>query len=232
MVFPSSPCFDANPTFVRPLRPQADHLYRDTVAVCGVGGVCFARHDGTTGPFAGTARLSLLHLATGASSPVSAVPVSLPRGGGAMTWFCAAGSGAPGACPSYASLLTAAGCAAGGTDCVLTVSLADAGNAVVDAHTVLLAIPGALALRPANVSVAVGDVAPDGASVALTVASDAVALFVTLTTLAQGRFSTNSFVVVPGAPVALSFLGFGGPVDTDLLRDSLAFEVVNTYVHV
>lgn len=160
------------------------------------------------------------------------MPVSLPRGGGAIAWFCAAGSGTPGACASYATLLTAAGCAANGYDCLLTVSLSDAGGSVVDAHTVLLTIPANLALRPANVSVAIGDVTPDGASVALTVRADAVALFVTLTTLAQGRFSTNTFVVAPGAPVALSFIAFGGPVDVDALRDSLAFEVVNTYVHV
>ena len=213
---------------------MADHLYRDTIAVCGADSSCFVRHDGTLGPFVGEATLTLLHVVTGATTTLATVPVSLPRGGGSITWFCASGAGVPGACTPYSALLTTAGCASAGTDCLLTVSVADATSGVtVDSHAVLLAVPSKLSLQRANVSITLGDVAPNGASASLTVESDAVALFVMLTTLAQGRFSTNAFVVTPSRPVHLDFIAIGSDtVDVETLRDTLAYEYVNKYVHV
>ena len=44
----------------------------------------------------------------------------------------------------------------------------------------------------------------------ITVTSDGVALHVTLTTLAQGRFTDNSFLVTPRAAVQIAFIPFDG----------------------
>ncbi len=80
---------------------------------------------------AGTLSLSLVHLASGAVSPVaSGVPVSLPVGAGAVSWVCASGQPIGSGCTGYAALLAAAGCKPGGVDCVLTV-IAAADVAVV-----------------------------------------------------------------------------------------------------
>jgi beta-mannosidase len=72
---------------------------------------------------------------------------------------------------------------------------------------------------------------PDG-SVNVTVRTDALALYVTLTTLAQGRFSDNAFLMlpVPGV-VALQFVPVAGvPADVAVLTSSLRVEHVATYM--
>ena len=74
----------------------------------------------------------------------------------------------------------------------------------------------------ADVDAAVASAAnPDG-SIDVTVTASSTALFVTLTTLAHGRFSDNSFAMSPGA-VTLQFLPFGA-LDAALLRKSLRVE--------
>ena len=99
-------------------------------------------------------------------------------------------------------------------------------------NVVLLAPPVAmLPLPAANVSASVAAApSPDGRSCAVSVSADATALFVTLTTLAQGRFSDNSFVLAKGAVAALQFLAFGAaPADCDLLASTLRVEHVALY---
>lgn len=216
----------------------AQHLYAPVVGVCGAGGSCFVRNDNPLAPFAGSWSTSLLHLRTGAVSPlVAAAPVALPVGPAAAAWSCADGAGSPspsnGKCANdWPAVLTAAGCASDGSDCVVTTRLADASGATVDSTTVLLAAPAALALRPAVVTAVVGAPSPDGRTVNVTVTSDAPALYVTLTTLAQGRFQPNAFTHPGGgAGVTVTFMGWAGPVDAGALADSLAIEHVGKYVH-
>ena len=50
-----------------------------------------------------------------------------------------------------------------------------------------------------------------------------VALFVTFTTLAQGRFSDNAFMLTPAAPKVVRFIPFAG-FSIDELRNSLRVE--------
>lgn len=56
-----------------------------------------------------------------------------------------------------------------------------------------------------------------------------VALFVTLSTLAQGYFSENAFVLNPGSSRVLDFVFFG-VADVDLLRSSLLIDHVAMYL--
>ena len=67
-----------------------------------------------------------------------------------------------------------------------------------------------MTLPHANVTFTVADApsARDG-TVPITVTSDAFALYVTLTTLAQGHFSDNAFVMQPGTQ-QLSFVPVAG----------------------
>ena len=61
--------------------------------------------------------------------------------------------------------------------------------------------PKAMNLPQATVAVSVGESKNADGSVPITVTSDAVALFVTLSTEAAGRFSENAFLVGPEAMV-------------------------------
>jgi hypothetical protein len=55
--------------------------------------------------------------------------------------------------------------------------------------------------------------------------------YVTLTTLATGRFSENAFVLLPGAPKSLAFLPYTDqPVDLDLLKSSIRVEHLASYL--
>ncbi len=67
---------------------------------------------------------------------------------------------------------------------------------------------------------------PDG-TVNVTVSTDATAVYVTLTTLAAGRFSDNAFLAMPGDRV-LTFIPFGD-LTLDVLTSSIRVEHVAMY---
>jgi len=200
------------------------YLYRDAHISASKDARIFVRSDDAFAPLAGTATLSLLHLGNGAATLARTVPVALPRGGAATTWACAATvDAASDKCAPWAALLPAAGCAADGSDCVAMLELRDASSGALLADNFeLLAPPYALALPNATVAAAVGAVAPDGASVHVALTASATALFVTLTTAAQGRFSDNAFIMAPGA-AGVDFICWG-PCDAVLLASSLRVE--------
>lgn len=209
--------------------------YTDVFAACGADARCYVKNDGALAGFQGTAAVSLLKLASGAVAPVASVPVNLPPGANSFAWSCADGKGDPSkgaTCATWAAVLGAAGCAADGTDCAVQITVtAASGGGVVASNLQLLAVPGLLALPspPAEVTAAVGAPAPDG-SVPITLTSTAAALFVTLTTQAQGRFSDN-VVAVPGPsapPVEVRFLPFG-PLDAGLLASTLRVDHLQAF---
>lgn len=203
-------------------------LYRDHLIAASADARVLVRSDDAFAPTAAAAALSLLHVATGAVSRLGSGPVALPRGAAATAWLCA--DGAPAAarvCPAWAALLPAAGCAADGSDCVLLLELTPAaGGAPLAENFELLAPLWRVQLPPAAVAAAVGAPAADG-SVPITLSASATALFVHLTTLAQGRFSDNSMLLRPGN-TTVSFLPWG-PLDVGLLESSLRVEHVKMY---
>ena len=212
----------------------ASHLYRDVISVCGSAGFCYLRSDDAGTPFAGSVAVSLLHLRSAQLAPLKAVPVSVPRGGAAFAYFClGTGDALAGTCQAVGGVLAAAGCAADGSDCVLLTNTTAASGEVKDENWALLATPAALAasgaLPRANVSAAVaGAPLPDG-SVPIAVTSDAPALLVVLTSLAQGRFEPN-FFTLPNAGVAtVRFLPFEG-FDAQQLLGSLRVEHAAQYL--
>ncbi len=90
------------------------------------------------------------------------------------------------------------------------------------------AIPARMKLPAALVTATVAENPnPDG-SVEIVLDSSAVALYVTLTTLAYGRFSDNAFLLGAGTTTIL-FFPFG-PLDISTLRSSLRVEHLAEYL--
>lgn len=129
----------------------------------------------------------------------------------------------PPPCTPLATLLSTAGCAPDGTDCLLRLTVVDASGAEIAVNEQLLAPPGKLAITPTAVTARVGDVLADGTVPVTLTASGAAgpALFVTLFTRANGRFSENAVTLIPGAePTVIAFMPFAD-AQAALLRDSL-----------
>ena len=212
----------------------ANHLYRDVISVCGDAGHCYLRSDDALAAFSGSVAVAVLHLATGSLSTLKTVPVAVPRGAAAFTYFCL-GSGDPlaGTCQSVADALSAAGCAANGTDCVLLTTTTSAAGEVKDENWGLLATPAALAasgaLPRANVTAAVSGPARADGSVPVTVSTDAPALLVVLTSLAQGRFEPNLLTLPIAGDTQISFLPFAG-FELEQLVESLRVEHAALYL--
>jgi hypothetical protein len=72
---------------------------------------------------------------------------------------------------------------------------------------------------------------PDG-TITVAVEADKVAAFVTLTTLAQGRFSDNCVLLLPAQPLTLQFIPFGQPQQAlQLLENSTRVEHAAMYAN-
>ena len=67
----------------------------------------------------------------------------------------------------------------------------------------------------------------------VSLSSDALALYVVLTTKAPGRFSENAFVLRPNEPKEINFVPLvkDNTIDMDLLKDSLRVEHLGKYFH-
>ena len=202
-------------------------LYRDHHIAASNDARVHVRSDDAFAPTNATATLSYLHLATGATSPGASFPVALPPGASASAWSCADGVSGTWQCELWAQVLPRVGCAHDGSDCVLLLRVTDSATGQLLAENFeLLAPVWRLALPAASVKAAVGAPQADG-SVPITLTASATALFVHLTTLAQGRFSDNSLLLAPGDTV-VSFLPWG-PLDAGLLQSSLRVEHVQLY---
>ena len=88
--------------------------------------------------------------------------------------------------------------------------------------------PKHMALPRAKVSFAVADKPNADGSVAVSVSADKFALFVTLTTLAQGRFSDNAFPMRPGT-LQLTFIPVTG-FELAELKATIRVEHAATYM--
>merc|ERR1711933_712036 len=94
-----------------------------------------------------------------------------------------------------------------GEKAMLLVTVTDSTGAVVCDNPVAFAPPKSMSLPKARVAAEVAAAPSADGSVDIHLSSDAFALYVTLTTLAQGRFDDNAFVMLPGAKT-LKFLPF------------------------
>lgn len=198
-------------------------LYAPVMATCGVKssswaptpgpphGICYIKNDGIV-PFEGTVEISALQLSgegAGTFSSVVSLKVSLPAGPGESKWFNATSWN------NYSN-----------GNFVFTSDVYNGDKTLLSHHVILPNSPQNLTLPATKLSLSVGDMDADGA-VPITVTSTAPALFVTLTTAAQGRFSENCFLIPQaGKAVTVKFLPFtaAGPFDKALLKSSLRVE--------
>ena len=129
---------------------------------------------------------------------------------------------APIACAQWARSAPWAdvGCDATGSNCLLQIVVSNTTGAEMSVNTVPFVAPKAMRLPKASVSVSVG-AATAGGEVPIELSSDAVALFVVLTTRAAGRFSRNAFLLQGQATVA--FLPWTA-LNLTLLKSTLRVE--------
>ena len=176
-------------------------LYADVMATCGEGGECYVKNDGFV---AAKGSVVVTEVALGGkagTAKTQTVPIDLPAGPGAMGRFQLQSSFAMDAKHVY------------------TIACFDASGTVLSKHVSLHMAPKDLAIdSKASVTLSV-----DGLKV--TASSSSTVLFVTLVTLAQGRFSDNAFLLPAGESVTVEFVPFDG-FDAALFKSSLRVEHV------
>ena len=109
---------------------------------------------------------------------------------------CTAWPGTPG--------WNAVGCDAGGGNCVLEIKVEEAGGTggVVSLNVLPFVPPVNMKLpspAQASVTAAVGGVLPETGEIEIVLSAKATAMYVVLSTLANGRFSDNAFLLEAGA---------------------------------
>lgn len=175
------------------------------------GASCYVKNDSPM-PFKGTVEVSSVSLATGKATSKKKLALNMPAGAGVMQWFDVPG-------------------AIDGTTEMLIVVVTDSDGTVTSNNPVPFALPKDMKLKKTDVKVTVAateqQLAP-GAPVEVTLTSDALALYVTLTTLAQGRFEDNAFVMMPGTKT-VKFFPFEG-FELAELNSSIRVEHTATYM--
>jgi beta-galactosidase/beta-glucuronidase len=201
------------------------HLFADVMAGCGTVGrssqlVCFVSNARSGAPFTGTLSLSTVELATGLTAPWAQLSVAAAPGPGAVAWL---------QLPPNATLPNA-------SSTLLLASLLEQGQAQpFDEHVVHLTAPVNLAVQRAVLTAQPAAAPNADGSIDIAVSSSAVALFVTLTSMAPGRFSDNAFLLLPSAPRTVQWLPFAAgdaAADWALLKQSLRVEDHSAYAGV
>ena len=188
-------------------------IYADVMASCGEGGTCFVKNDNHA-PFEGTVTVTSYKFASGASTVLTAKKVSLAAGPGITEWF-----DVPLPDPESPAAATE----------ILTAVVTSAAGEVVSDNLIPLTSPAKMLLSKAKVAFKVASAASADGSVAITLTTDKVAVYVTLTTLANGRFSDNAFLLLPSKPMQVDFVPFGA-LDMATLTKSLRVEDVSAYM--
>ena len=209
----------------------ARSIFMDVMATCGAGGVCYVRSDRPTA-FSGSLTVTSVDLTTGATSIVyKNAALSLPAGPGASLWFTVP-------IGDENKTVFIADVVEGGArdDWRLTPTFASpiaairsAPGTIVSSNLILLAAPVDLLAPAATVTFTVSSSQNSDGTVDVTLSTDMPALFVTLTTLAQGRFSDNAFALLPGTARVIQYLPFVIPTDIELLKNTLRVEHHATY---
>ena len=212
----------------------------------GIGGIagstangsvlCYVRND-LPGTFSGTVQVEAINFVTGQATRLSTLAVSLPAGGGAMGFFCAAnGTGLARStisehCPTFGEVYAHVGCVDGAADCMLNVTVADKSGVPMSRSLLPLTKPSRFHLPAASVSYTVKAAAAGSRSVSIVLNTNATAIYVWLSTAEQGRFSDNGLTLLPGRDVTVEFLSFlsAGTSSTTLQR-TLRLEHLQMYL--
>ena len=175
----------------------AKSLFRDVAAACDRTGRCYVRNDRSHRSFAGAVTIDAVDVATGRVRPLLSKPISL----------------APG--PAVVERFSAPLGAVDATRTLCLIKCVDDAGVVVSSSELILA-------RPADLRLPVARIKYKARGREVVLETNATALFVVLTTRAQGRFADNAFALLPGRKT-LEFLPFG-TFDAGLFAASLRVE--------
>jgi len=180
-------------------------IFADVTAACD-DDICYVRNDRAES-FLGEMRVWFVEIATGDLTLLKNVTLNLSPGPASMNWFFIAP-----------------------IDGSTHVMVLDIEN---ESHNVQLHLPpkGLKTLpKDSGLSFAIADSpSADGSIDIYVTAKVPVALFVTFTTLAHGRFSDNAFLLISQkSPKVIQFIPFGD-LDMDTLKASLRVEDLATY---
>jgi len=203
-------------------------VFSPLMATCGNDTSCYIRNDKPMA-FSGFVKTSIMHFDTGKVSALATLKVSLPAGAAVSQWFCVTGKNrnVNANCGNWNEVFQSVGCARKGRDCILSVAVTDDANNVLVENMVALDIPANMILNKPDITATVQGVNKEG-SVDISVVSTEVAVYVTLTTEANGRFSDNVFVLNKSQEKKITFIPFG-VLDINKLKSTLRVEHVQLY---
>ena len=193
-------------------------VFTDVMATCGITAADYPNPGGTAAclvkndlpaPFKGNVVISSIDFATGKETVVKSMQLDMAEGPGALVQF------------GLNATVNANGT-------MLHAVVEDSAGAVVNNNFLPFTAPKNFALPKADVQFTVAKSANADGSVDITVVTDKVAVYLTFTTLAQGRFSDNAFVMLPGTQT-IQFLPIQGFLMSDL-TSSLRAEHAASYM--
>jgi len=186
-------------------------IYTDVFASCGVNGQCFIRNDLAARTFTGEVTVNSVEFATGKINKLTSEKVDMAAGPGIVKWF-----------PILSQVNE--------KEEILVVTVTGEKGEMIAENVIPLVPPGNMTLPKAVVLFEVGSNVNSDGTVDILVFSENVALYVTFTTRANGRFSDNAFLLLPGTRI-IQFIPFGGnEVDIATLKATLRVEHVATYM--
>eukprot|EP00439_Symbiodinium_sp_Y106_P013904 s7315_g1.t9 len=198
-------------------------VFSDIMATCGLDGQCYVKNDSPR-PFQGRCSVVALYFDDGRRMPLHTLDLDLMQGPGVKQLFKVDIRNM-----SSTDYMLLSECSTNIDEDErrhITAFGASAGN-VVSFNEILMARPADLRLPTAKVSAAVATSPNDDGSVDIVLTADKTVLFLTLTTLAHGRFSDNAFAMPPGIG-KVQFIPFGA-LDRALLQGSLRLEHLQPY---
>jgi hypothetical protein len=137
--------------------------------------------------------------------------------------------GQPLPCTPLSAVLLRAGCRGDGSDCFLASEVRTAGGTTLANNVQLLGVPGGLDVaRGVQVALTVGQGADGSVPITLT-ATGGAAFYATLFTLANGRFSENALLLLPGQPLVVEFLPFSEGQE-EVLRDTVRVDHLGAFL--
>lgn len=188
-------------------------IFADVMVTCGQDGQCYVRND-SPWAFEGNLTLRSTRFADAQVSVLLERTLSLPAGAGVVQWFQS---------DEVAAL--------SGLSSAVEGIVTNAAGAIVSSNLIALATPESMQLSQATVAVSAS--LEDGAIVA-SLTTDAVAMYVTLTTLAHGHFEDNAFMLLPPGRKVKFFLATPSPHGSteeafESFKQSLRVEDVSLY---
>lgn len=170
---------------------------------------CYAKNDSPRA-FNGVVTVTAIDFASGEEAAISTVAASMPAGVGQTMHFGIAG--VPNA-----------------TSAILRAMVKDGTGAEVSSNLVPMIEPHRFAIANASVQFSIKEAANEDGSIDIVMTSGKVAVYVTFTTLTQGRFSDNVFLMKPGTK-AIQFLPIAGYFVRSELASSLRVEHLASYI--